>query len=432
MRKGTRPKPTREGPARRGTTQAPARAPPYLQPSVKLIALHHRLGNLTGHRYNEGLALIDESQRRGWRLDLLIAAGAPDAVLQGLGDAARPVFNDPTFDFSRTFQARVDDFVSQLRAYAEPRVERDDRVLSTVTTQCEACALARWAKTLPADRMPWFFVLFLSDRWNREGARPDEPAELETAALEFAALNPAVRERFVLCAAQDGLARELSGRLRQRVSIVPAALNYAGFEAVARMRLERAIPRAPAVAMVGGARTEKGSDRLADIITACRKVTNARFIVQAHNEDLEPAAFERLRALRDEPDVTLLEGAMERDDYMRVLAEADALLHPYIRKNYKQRNSGIFCEGVAAGLPSIVPSGTWLAEQIESGRAAGISYDGDTTDDLAAAVRRCIERIGELTRTAAPLAAPWRESESLTASLDAMERLRAMRGGSGL
>jgi glycosyltransferase involved in cell wall biosynthesis len=403
-----------------------------LQPSVKLIALHHRLGNLTGHRYNEGLALIDESQRRGWRLDLLIAAGANEAVLQGLGDAGHPVFNDPTFDFSRTFGARVDDFVSQLRAHAEPGIERDDRVLSTVTTQCEACALARWAKTLSAERMPWFLVLFLSDRWNRDGARPDEPAELEAAALEFATLDPAVRERFILCTPQDGLARELSSRLRQHVSRVPAHLNYAGFDAVARTRFERAIPRAPAIAMLGGARTEKGSDRLADIIAACWKVTSERFIVQAHNEDLEPAAFQRLRALRDEPDVTLLEGTMERADYVRELAEADALLHPYIRKNYKQRNSGIFCEGVAAGLPSIVPSGTWLAEQIEDGRAAGIVYEGDDTNDIAEAIRRCIDQIEELTRTAAPLAGPWRESESLTACLDAMERLRSTRDESGL
>ena len=390
---------------------------------MKLIVLHHRLGGFSSHHYNEVLALITESGRRGWQLDVLIGARAPAAITEALGGVARPVFYDPTFDFSRTFPERVDDFVSQLRTHAEPRLEPGGRVLSTVTTQCEACALARWAKTLPADRMPWFLVMFLSDRWNREGARPDEPAELETAAREFAALGPATRERFVLGAATQGLAAELSVRLRQTVSPLPANMNLHGLEALANERRSKPVARPPAIALLGGSRTEKGSDRVPEIIAAGLRRTEARFIVQAHNEGLEPSVFEELRALSSVPGVTLIEGAIDRANYESVLKEADALLFPYKRKNYKQRVSGVFAEGVAAGLPAIVPSGTWLAEQIESARAAGVVYDGDEAE----AIERCVTDIDALTRNAATLAAPWRERESLGACLDAFEQLRAAR-----
>ena len=390
---------------------------------MKLIVLHHRLGGFSSHHYNEVLALITESGRRGWQLDVLISARTPAAITEALGGVARPVFYDPTFDFSRTFQERVDDFVSQLRTHAEPTLEPGSRVLSTVTTQCEACALARWAKTLPADRMPWFLVLFLSDRWNREDARPDEPAELETAAREFAALSPATRERFVLGATSQGLAAELSVRLRQTVSPLPSNMNFQGLEALANERRNKPVARPPAIALLGGSRAEKGSDRVPEIIAAGVRRTEARFIVQAHNEDLEPSVFEQLRALRSLPGVTLIEGAIDRANYESVLKEADALLFPYKRKNYKQRVSGLFAEGVAAGLPAIVPSGTWLAEQIESARAAGVVYDGDEPE----AIERCVADIDSLTRTAATLAAPWRERESLGACLDAFEQLLAAR-----
>jgi hypothetical protein len=85
---------------------------------VKLVALHHRLSTFGGHRYNEGLGLIDESGRRGWGLDLLVSVYAQEPVLCGLGGVARPVLRDPTFEFSRSSDERVDDLEALTRAAA--------------------------------------------------------------------------------------------------------------------------------------------------------------------------------------------------------------------------------------------------------------------------------------------------------------------------
>ena len=72
---------------------------------MKLVALHHRLSSFGGHRYNEGLGLIDESRRRGWALDLLVSVHAPEPVLRGLGSVARPVLDDPTLERLRALGA---------------------------------------------------------------------------------------------------------------------------------------------------------------------------------------------------------------------------------------------------------------------------------------------------------------------------------------
>jgi glycosyltransferase involved in cell wall biosynthesis len=393
---------------------------------MKLIALHHRLSTFGGHRYNEALGLIDESSRRGWELDLLVSAHASDAVLRRLAPFARPVLDDPTFDFTRTFEQRVDEFVRQLRVYAEPALTANSRVLVTVATQCEACALARWARILPSGAGPSIFVLFLSDRWNRAGARTDEPMEIETAGNELARLEPAIRERFVLCATTAELAAELSSRLRTHVAPVPAQLNYGGLGEAARRRPMRSVGHRPVLGLLGGSRAEKGSHVIADIISACRVRTPVRFVVQAFNEGLDPVAFERLQSLRADPDVTLIDGPLDRGEYERLLSELDVLLYPYERINYRQRNSGIFCEGVAAGLPAVVPSRTWMADQVDAGRAAGVVYDRDGPDAVADAVARCAQDLAALTRAAEALAAPWRETQSLGACLDAMERSGAL------
>ena len=396
---------------------------------VKLIALHHRLAGFGGHRYNEALGLIEESRRRGWELDLLVSVHAPEAVVARLAPFARPVLDDPTFDFNRTFEQRVDEFVRQLRAHAEPALTADSRVLVTVATQCEACALARWARQLPRDGMPSFFLLFLSDRWNRAGARPDEPAEIAAAGRELARLDAATRPRFALFASTAELAAELAHRLSAPVSAPPAHLNYRGLAEIAGARRDRPVPGRPAVGLIGGSRPEKGSHLVPAVVAACRDRVPVRFIVHAFDEGLTAAALDAIRSLRADPSVRVIEGQLERDEYEGVLDEIDILLCPYERLNYRHRNSGIFAEAVAAGLPAVVPSGTWMADQIAAGRAAGVIYDGDGPEAVAAGLQRCAAVLPALTAAAAGLAAPWRESESLGAALDAMERVYAAQSG---
>lgn len=389
---------------------------------MKLIALHHRLAGFSSHHVNEAIGLIEESARRGWELDLPISRWAPDAVLERLAPFARRAFSDPTFDLSRTFDERVDELVRQLREHVEPALTADSRVMVTIATQCETCALARWASTLAAEHVPQVFILYLSDRWNRSGARADEPAEIAAAGRELGRLPPAARARFTLFAVTPELAAELSLRMGTGVRAVPAHLNYRGLSEIASARAARPVPDKPTFGFVGGARPEKGAHRWADIVAACRGRAPMRFVVQAHNEGLDPAAFERLRALRASPDVTFIDGTVDRSVWEATLGEIDVTVLPYERVNYRQRNSGIFAESIAAGIPGVVPSGTWLADQIAQGAAAGVIYHGEGPGAVADAIVRCAGELGSHARAAAALATAWRDEQSLAACLDAMEQ----------
>jgi hypothetical protein len=327
---------------------------------MRVVAVHHRLSGLSGHRYNEGLGLVAEADLRGWDLDLLVSVHAPPAVLAGLGPRARGVLHDPTFDLSRTFEERVESLAGQL----DEHVRDADRVLLTVATQCETAALARWAGR--RSRVPWVCVLFLSDRWNCAEARTAEPAELAATAVELGHLDTRVLRRFVLTASTQGLASELTSRLRQPVCAVPATLNYDDFPDVT------AVPHpVPVLGLLGGTRPEKGSGLLVGLVTTLADLP-VEIVVQAFDEGTDEVTFAQVLGLAGRPRVRLLEGTLGCADYVRDLAGLELLLCPYERRNYVQRNSGLFCEAAAACIPSVVPSGTWLAQRVEQGRAAGI------------------------------------------------------------
>ena len=52
-----------------------------------------------------------------------------------------------------------------------------------------------------------------------------------------------------------------------------------------------------------------------------------------------------------------------RSEYMRAIADCDAVLMPYSRKYYQTSVSGVFSEAASAGKWCIVPSRTWMSRQ---------------------------------------------------------------------
>lgn len=61
--------------------------------------------------------------------------------------------------------------------------------------------------------------------------------------------------------------------------------------------------------------------------------------------------------------VTLITDPLSTEDYVNFLLSGDIVLFLYDRDNYYARSAGILAEALAAGIPVIVPAGTWLAEQ---------------------------------------------------------------------
>jgi len=400
---------------------------------VQLIGILHRLAGRTGHRFNQALGLEEEALRRGLAPLLLIHADAEPEVRAAL-PRARAVLHDPVFRPDRSFDERTAEFAAMLHAHLDASVRRGDRVLMTIATQCEARALAVWLRDLPARRKPWILVLFPSDRWNRGGAaeRERQVAELEVLGAEVRALSAADRRRLLLASHTRGLAAELAGIVGAPFAVAPMLEDPRELAPAAG---SPAHP--PRIAVLGGARREKGSHRVRAIAAACRRRAAARFLVQIANETLTAGELAELEGIAGDSGVEVLRGPLGREEYSRALRESDLLLLPYDRLPYRQRPSGILSEAVLGGLPVVVPRGTWLAEQVETGTAAGVVYgdvagerEGDgEIEATAEAVALALADLAALRARARSLAHGWRRAHSPGTFLDWLEGEIARREG---
>lgn len=391
---------------------------------MRVIGIHPRFASLTSHHYNESYGLKREFERRGVEFLLLINRQASPQIVADL--QARPVIDDPTFRLEWSFEERTQRFVALLQALVAPELRAGDCVLITVATQLEAHALARWLQALPPSRKPWVAIMFLSDRWNRAGRAEYERqiAEFRTLSATLASLAPEDQRRLIFCTLTDLLAEELGGLLGLPLDVVPMPLPHDDPEP-ASWPARR--PQLPRVALLGGTRREKGSYLIPAIIRACRAYAPVEFLVQLANDTLTPAEIEQLAQIEAEPHVTLIREPMTLPEYQRALQSADLALFPYEIIPYRKRTSGVFAEAVGYGKLVVAPRGTWMAEQIEAGHAAGAIFEALEPDTIAQAIAGCLAKRTTLEPLAQALGAAWRERSSLALFADYLEEQIAIR-----
>lgn len=389
-----------------------------------MLCIHHRLGGYTSHHVHEALALQQELRRRSIRLAMFVNKIAEPRVVAELD--ARAVLDDPTFRAEWSFEERSRRFVAMLHAEVDRFVKEDDRLLLTVSTQLEAHALSRWMKELPRRRKPWIVVLFLSDRWNRAGRDEFERqiAEFRVTAAEIASLDADDARRMIFCAVTAPLAQELSTLLGTNVSVSMMPQGYAHLETSPPPRPANHLSR---VAILGGTRREKGSHRIPDIVRACRTHVPVEFLIHLMNNTLTPDEERDLGLVANEPDVTILQGGLTPEEYAAAVQSSDVFLFPYEEIPYRQRTSGVFAEAVAVGKPVVVTPGTWLAQQIDAGRAAGTIAGDHTPDSIARAIAQCVEHLDAHRASAERVRDAFKNANSMAAFIDFVETTIASR-----
>lgn len=129
------------------------------------------------------------------------------------------------------------------------------------------------------------------------------------------------------------------------------------------------------VAYLGDARSEKGFQHLPMIIKRLNDKHNytnlIKFTVQANfgfksikgNEKI--VETKKLLNKCNNINLSIIDTALSSREYCELLKNVDIALFPYEKENYYSRSSGIFAECLAAGIPVIAPTGTWMARQIE-------------------------------------------------------------------
>ena len=391
---------------------------------MKVICLHHRLAGFTSHHFNEAHGFRQEFARRGKEFVLLINSQAPAPIVAEL--EAHAVLDDPTFRLEWSYEERSRRFVTMLHKKVDGRLHANDWVLLTISTQLEAHALTRWLQELPLRKKPWIVILFLSDRWNRSG--PDEYdrqiAEFRTLQATISSLTPDDARRVIFLATTGLLAEELTGLLGTNVDAAPMPLPYGDPQLSSAAERASHLPR---VVILGGTRREKGSHLIPAIVEACRSHVQAEFVVHLTNDTLTAEELEKLAMIGNQPHVTVIRHPMTLPEYNAALNDADIALFPYEVIPYRKRTSGVFAEAVAFGKPVVVTRGTWMAEQIESGRAAGTIFEELQADSIARAIARCVADLESLQQSAQAVSSEWRRTVSLSAFVDLMETQIALR-----
>jgi hypothetical protein len=125
------------------------------------------------------------------------------------------------------------------------------------------------------------------------------------------------------------------------------------------------------ITYIGDARTEKGYHLLPHIVhdlwSDYAMSGKVRFVFQSNfnmpkGEPKIVVARSDLESLPKEK-VELIYDALSFEEYKNLLLETNIMLLPYDADNYYARSSGILVECLAAGIPVVVPSATWLSRQ---------------------------------------------------------------------
>lgn len=129
------------------------------------------------------------------------------------------------------------------------------------------------------------------------------------------------------------------------------------------------------IGYLGDARDEKGFQHLPALVAsfaAHRRATApapVRFLFQANfNTPVgEPGSrYARHVLSSHEPHfVELVDGPFDSREYLGLLARMDIVLLPYSTEQYVARSSGVLMEALAAGLPVLAPSSSWMARIVE-------------------------------------------------------------------
>ncbi len=395
---------------------------------MRLFIIENGLKDTVGHHYHEAIALQQEARRRGLETRFYVHRKAIKEVVAALD--ARPVFpfrpyaiqsKDPLCGPLEDLFHIGDRFAAACSALVEDGLTRDDIVYVATSMQNEVYGCARWLKAFPKDKTPFIVMNFKVENYLDENT---QKLNMKAALYRFAAKALAARvpdERVFFTTGSNAFSERLGQIMLRPVFTYPMPMSYdlAGGEAKAARAVDP--DRPVVVSIVGGSREEKGWLLIPEIVRLCTEANpGLSFFIQVTPENMARAwkgSYKKMRAMAN---VEFHIGPVRETEYMEYLQQSDIVLLPYDYRVYSGRTSGIFAESVAFGKVTVVPRGTWMAEQLRGNRGAGTVFEHYSPESIASAVGEATARIDVLRAKAEQCADAWRREQNLGAFLDRM------------
>jgi glycosyltransferase involved in cell wall biosynthesis len=277
----------------------------------------------------------------------------------------------------------------------------DDALFLPYVNLVELDGLGRVAERM-GDAVPRLALLFrreLDEQGLDAGVGPRTVGALLRRSLGTLQALPA-GARLRVFTDSDVLTDDYTERLQVRVQTAPIPVDER-FTVLAGPR-----PAAPIViSYFGDARGEKGYQRLPGMAERLRPSLErgqVRLVAQSNFNvpGGEPGMAEARRALAEYRGIALLQMPLHDDEYALYLGESHLIVLPYEAERYVARTSGILAEAVHAGVPMIVPEGTWLSEQLRR-HGAGVTFDARRPGGFEDAVERALASLSDLLTRAA-------------------------------
>jgi len=103
---------------------------------------------------------------------------------------------------------------------------------------------------------------------------------------------------------------------------------------------------------------------------------NSIFVVPSNSRIETRNQGENLAALRTNNSIHFLPSQLSSNEYATALARAAYLILPYVPDYYRFRSSGIFAEALSVNTRPIIPTGTWMSQEISNLRneASDVHY----------------------------------------------------------
>ena len=320
--------------------------------------------NASGHHYWETKGFVDEIVRRGETVRLFGHRAAPPTAAEFPGAQIVPLFSlflyqrisdDPTW-------AKLENFVIHNRIFCEdlsrpdPSLFHDSLTFFPSVGDSQLLGIIRWLGSFPMEKRPKTAICLLPPRQWSSGDH--------AGALYKTVWNDCPPE------IKDGIA--VFCRMPQNAEVfatdigMPARIfPYPIPEDLVAAKRASAAPSGPmTVSFVGGARKERGADLIADVVRQCSG-SGVRFFIQVRHGRDSNVDENELTALSGLPHVRVHEGALERSDYYRAIADSVVLLayHPDF---YLERDSGVYHEAKILDAPVLVSAGTWMSDEVTS------------------------------------------------------------------
>jgi hypothetical protein len=172
------------------------------------------------------------------------------------------------------------------------------------------------------------------------------------------------------------------------------------------------------VSFVGGARRERGSALLPEIVKRCASPA-VQFFIQVRAEADPTFDPNILRALSGRPHVRIHNGAMPRQEYYDIIANSVALI-AYEPESYRWRDSGVYHEAKLLDAPALVSAGTWMEDDVKA-LGNGLVIDAFTADGVVDCIMRAQRKLPEITAAAVRAGKDAREKNGVARCLEAFE-----------